>query len=61
MEQQWPPDPLLDEVDQARLRILAEHGNDRRKVWESYMAEQEQYADRLIRQEEGTGKDKSAV
>jgi hypothetical protein len=29
---EWPPDPLLDEVDEMRRRIMAEHGNDWRKV-----------------------------
>jgi hypothetical protein len=28
----WPPDPILDEVDDMRRRIMAEHGNDWRKV-----------------------------
>ncbi|HST63113.1 MAG TPA: hypothetical protein VLK84_30670 [Longimicrobium sp.] len=28
----WPPDPLLDEVDDMRRQIMAEHGNDWRKV-----------------------------
>lgn len=27
----WPPDPLLDEVDEMRRRIMAEHKNDWRK------------------------------
>lgn len=30
-------DPLLDEIDEARLRILAEHENDRTKVWQFYL------------------------
>jgi hypothetical protein len=29
---EWPPDPLLDEVDEMRRQIMAEHGNDWRKV-----------------------------
>ncbi len=41
-------DPLLDEVDEARLRILAKHDNDYRKVWESYLEYQKQFADRLV-------------
>jgi hypothetical protein len=28
----WPPDPLLDEVAEMRRKIMAEHGNDWRKV-----------------------------
>ena len=61
MEQQWLPDPLLDEVDEARLRILADHGNDRHRVWASCMEEQEQYADRLIRHEDEKQNGKSAA
>lgn len=41
-------DPLLDEVDEMRLRLLAEHGGDYRKVWESYLEGQKQFADRLV-------------
>lgn len=48
MAESWPPDPLLDEVDEARLQILAEHDDDYRKVLEYYMEEQKHYADRLI-------------
>jgi hypothetical protein len=29
---EWPPDPLLDEIDEIRREIMAEHGNDWRKV-----------------------------
>jgi hypothetical protein len=29
---EWPPDPLLDEVDEMRRQIMAEHGNGWRKV-----------------------------
>lgn len=49
MEETWSPDPLLDEVEGARLEILAEHGNDHRKVWAHYVEEEERYADRLIK------------
>lgn len=44
----WPPDPLLDEVEEARRRILAEHGGDYRKVFEFYMEDQKRFTDRLI-------------
>lgn len=30
-------DAVLDEVDEARREIMAEHGNDWRKVLESYL------------------------
>ena len=29
---EWPPDPLLDEVAEMRRQIMAEHGNEWRKV-----------------------------
>ena len=48
MNEPWPPDPLLDEVDEARRRLLAEFDNDPRKVMEYYIQQQEQYADRLV-------------
>jgi hypothetical protein len=48
MEESWPPDPLLDEVNEARLQILAEHGNDYRKVWAYYIEQEKHYADRMI-------------
>lgn len=54
----WPPDPLLDEVDEARRLILAEHGGDYLKVIESYMEDQKQFANRLIRLDRGGRKDK---
>lgn len=41
-------DPLLNEVDEARRRILAECGNDPRKALESYLEYQKQFADRLV-------------
>lgn len=41
-------DPLLDEVDEARRRILADCGNDPEKVLEFYMEYQKQFADRLV-------------
>jgi hypothetical protein len=34
---EWPPDPLLDEVEEMRRRVEAEHGNDPRKVLEWYI------------------------
>jgi hypothetical protein len=37
MNEPWPPDPLLDEVDEARRRIMAEHGNDYRRVLAYYV------------------------
>lgn len=41
-------DPLLDEIDEARRRILAECGNDPDRVLQSYLDYQKQFADRLV-------------
>lgn len=41
-------DPLLDEVDEARRRILAECDNDPKQALESYLEYQKQFADRLV-------------
>lgn len=41
-------DPLLDEVDEARRRILAECDGDPEKVLQSYLEYQKQFADRLV-------------
>src|SRR5688500_6244266 len=41
-------DPLLDEVDEARRRILEECGGDPRKALESYPEYQKQFGDRLV-------------
>jgi hypothetical protein len=41
-------DPLLDEIDGARRRILADCDNDPEKVLEFYMEYQKQFADRLV-------------
>jgi hypothetical protein len=45
-----PPsgDPLLDEIDEARRRILADCGGDPEKVLEFYFEYQKQFADRLV-------------
>lgn len=41
-------DPLLDEIEKARRRILSECDNDPRKALESYLEYQKQFADRLV-------------
>jgi|GEM_PF-2684140 len=48
---EWPPDPLLDEIDEIRREIMAEHGNDWRKVLQ-WHAEQ----DRLFVQQNPNAK-----
>ncbi|HST63112.1 MAG TPA: hypothetical protein VLK84_30665 [Longimicrobium sp.] len=45
----WPPDPLLDEIDEARREIMAEHGNDWRKVLEYYVELDRQNPERVVR------------
>ncbi|HLM69439.1 MAG TPA: hypothetical protein VK358_18000 [Longimicrobium sp.] len=42
----WPPDPLLDEVADMRRQIMAENGNDWRKVLQWHLDQ-----DRLHRQQ----------
>lgn len=46
----WPPDPLLDEVDDMRRQIMADHGNDWRKVLQWHLDQ-----DRLHRAREHGG------
>lgn len=41
---EWPPDPLLDEVDEMRRKIMAEHGNDWRKVLRWHVEQDKLYA-----------------
>lgn len=42
-------DAVLDEVDQARREIMAEHGNDWRKVLEYYRDLDRQNPERVVR------------
>ena len=41
---EWPPDPLLDEVYEMRRQIMAEHGNDWRKVLQWHREQDELFA-----------------
>jgi hypothetical protein len=43
---EWPPDPLLDEVAEMRRKIMAEHGNDWRKVLRWHVEQDRLYAQR---------------
>jgi hypothetical protein len=56
----WPPDPLLDEVNDTRRRIMAEHGNDWRKVLAWYGKLDEQRRERESRQR-GSHQDEPAM
>lgn len=42
---EWPPDPLLDEIEEIRREILAENGNDWRRVLQ-WHREQDELFDR---------------
>lgn len=46
----WPPDPLLDEVDDMRRRIMAEHAHDWREVLQWHLDQ-----DKLYAQQDGVG------
>jgi hypothetical protein len=39
----WPPDPLLDEVADMRRQIMAENGNDWRKVLQWHVEQDKLY------------------
>jgi len=43
---EWPPDPLLDELNEMRRRVEAEHGNDPQKVLEWYIRAGKQHVTR---------------
>jgi hypothetical protein len=47
-ENEWPPDPLLDEVDEMRRRIMAENGNDWRKVLRWHVEQDRGYTRRSV-------------
>jgi hypothetical protein len=42
----WPPDPLLDEVADMRRQIMAENGNDWRKVLQWHVEQDRLYGQR---------------
>ena len=54
-------DAVLDEVDEARREIMAEHGNDWRKVLEHYVETDRQNPDRVVRVPNPDDKDQSAA
>ena len=53
---EWPPDPLLDEVEEMRRRVEAQHGNDPQKVLEWYV----QAAKRHVTPNGGASRDESS-
>jgi hypothetical protein len=54
-------DPILEEVDEMRRRIMAEHGNDWRKVLDHYVEVGRQNSDRVVRVPNPDEKDQSAA
>ncbi|HEY0017378.1 MAG TPA: hypothetical protein VGC13_13795 [Longimicrobium sp.] len=42
---EWPPDPLLDEIDEIRREIMAEHDNDWRKVLRWHVEQDKLFAE----------------
>lgn len=48
MATRYDPDPLLDEIEAARLQIEAPFAGDRQKFAQYYMEYQKQFADRLL-------------
>lgn len=42
---EWPPDPLLDEVAEMRRKVMAEHGNDWRKLLRWYVEQDKLHAE----------------
>lgn len=48
MATRYDPDPLLDELEAARMQIEAPFAGDRKKFAEYYMEYQKQFADRMV-------------
>lgn len=57
----WPPDPLLDEVADMRRQIMAEHGNDWRKVLQWHLDQDQLCREQLDKDEMPEIEDKSAA
>lgn len=54
-------DAVLDEVDEARREIMAEHGNDWQKVLEHYVELDRQNSERVARVPRPDQQDQSAA
>ena len=54
-------DPILEEVDEMRRRIMAEHGNDWRKVLDHYVEVGRQNLDRVVQVPDPDEQDQSAA
>lgn len=54
-------DAVLEEIDEARREIMAEHGNDWRKVLEHYAELDRQNPERVIQAPQPSEPDQSAA
>ena len=52
---------LLEELDEARLRLFAKCDHDSEKVFDYFMEYQKQFADRLLSRHQRPLQDKSAT
>ncbi len=53
-------DPILEEVDEMRRRIMAEHGNDWEKVLDHYVELGRQDPERAVRVRDPDANDRTA-
>lgn len=54
-------DAMLDEIDEARREIVAEHGNDWRNVMEHYIELGKKHPNRVVRAQRPVGEEPSAA
>jgi hypothetical protein len=54
-------DAMLDELDEARREIMAEHGNDWRKVLDYYVELDRQNPERVVQVPQPNKQDQSAA
>lgn len=57
----WPPDPLLDEVDDMRRRIMAAHGIDWKKGLDHYVEVGKKHPNRVVQAPRPVGEEPSAA
>ncbi len=54
-------DPILEEVDEMRRRIMAKHGNDWRKVLDHYVEAGKKNPNRVVHAPRPVGEEPSAA
>lgn len=54
-------DAMLDEIDEARRKIMAEHGNDWRKVLDHYVEVGKKNPNRVVHAPRPVGEEPSAA